>query len=75
MAKSVVIKALGCDIILKSKRMPKDYLQELPSDANLKVGWPMKQGCAPVKMWHAGFACIYETFNTRNTSHNYWQVH
>jgi len=38
MAKSVVIKALGCDIILKSKRMPKDYLQELPSDANLKVG-------------------------------------
>ena len=58
MAKSVVIKALGCDkmcipvtlviladgiklppyIILNSKTMPKDYLQELPSDANLKVG-------------------------------------
>lgn len=58
MAKSVVIKALGCGkmcipvtlviladcnklppyITLNSKTMPRDYLQELPSDANLKFG-------------------------------------
>jgi hypothetical protein len=63
------------NIILNSKTMPRDYLQELPWDANLQFGWPMKQGCPPVEMWRAGLACIYETLNTRNISHNYWQFH